>query len=104
MVLRPTTKAISLALSLASLVGICFASGAFAQERQLLSLNAPVRAASDPAVQQAVELLSKNTKKAGQSKRGTIFNSQPANDTTVVKYRKDQDKVLILGGSEVIPM
>jgi hypothetical protein len=100
MVFRPTTAA----LSLATLVGLCTMSGAFADAPQLLAMNAPVHAASEPVVQQAVEILSKNPKKTGQSKRGTIFNSQPANDTTVVKYRKDLDKVLILGGSDVVPM
>jgi hypothetical protein len=101
MVLRPITVAISLAC----MVGMSSMSGALAQDgRELLALNAPVRAASDPAVQQAVELLSRNNRKAGQTKRGTIFNSQPANDTTVVKHRKDLDKVLILGGAEAIPM
>ena|ERR1700733_14999490 len=105
MVLRPITKAFSLALSLAGLVVLASISGALAEGTELLALNAPVRAASDPAVQQAVQLLSKNAKiKAGQTKRGTIFNSQPANDSTVVKYRKHLDKVLILGGSEVVPM
>jgi hypothetical protein len=100
MVFKPTT----IALCLANLVSVCTMSGAFAQEGQLLALNAPVRAASDPAVQQAVELLSKSPKTAGQTRRGTIFNSQPANDATVVKHRKDLDKVLILGGAEAIPM
>jgi hypothetical protein len=94
----------TIAISLASLAGFCFASGAFAQDRELIAINAPVRAAQDPAVQQAVELLSKNPKKAGETKGGTIFHSKPANDATVVKHRKDSDKVLILGGAEVIPM
>jgi hypothetical protein len=103
MVLRPISAAISLA-SLASVINMCAMLAAFGADQQLIALNAPVRAASEPAVQQVVDNLSKNGKKSGQSKRGTIFNSQPANDSTVVKYRKDNDKVLILGGAEVLPM
>jgi hypothetical protein len=103
MVIRPITKALSLAASLASVVLLSL-SGALAQGATLIALNAPVRAAGDPAVQQAVSILSKSPKKSGESKPGTIFNSHPANDATVVKYRKDLDKVLILGGAEAIPM
>ena len=100
MVLRQATVALSL-----TVVGLCSLSGAFAHEQQLLALNAPVRAASDPALQQAVELLSKNPKaKSGQIKRGNKLHAQPAYDATVVKHRENLDKVLILGGAEAIPM
>ena len=103
MALRPISTAINLA-SLAAVINLCAMSAAVAQDRELIALNAPVRAASEPAVQQAVEVLSKNGKTSGQTKRGTIFNSKPANDSTVVKYRKDNDKVLIMGSSDVVPM
>ena len=100
MVLRQVTVALSLAVA-----GLFSVAGALASDNQLIALNAPVHTVSDPAMSDAVDLLSKHPSvRAGQTKRGTIFNSQPANDTTVVKHRKDLDKVLILGGSEIIPM
>ncbi|MBS1993314.1 MAG: hypothetical protein JSS86_10180 [Cyanobacteria bacterium SZAS LIN-2] len=101
MAFRHITLSLSLVAAFASTGLSC---GAGAADGDLLALNAPIHTASDPALRQAVELLSKTPKvKAGQGKRGN-FNTQPANDATVVKHRKDLDKVLILGGAEVIPM
>ena len=101
MALRHST----LAFSLAAVAATALSTGVFAADGDRLALNAPIHTASDPALRQAVELLSKTPKsKSGQTKRGTIFNSQPANDSTVVKHRKDLDKVLILGGADAIPM
>jgi hypothetical protein len=103
MVLRQVATALAL-----TVLGLSQAAGAMASDNQLLALNAPLHSPKDPAMTQAVEILSKTPHaRSGETKRGTIFNSQPANDTTVVKYRKDNkdlDKVLILGGAEVLPM
>jgi len=101
MALRQLTLAFSMAAVAAT---ASFAPGVLAADGDRLALNAPIHTASDPALRQAVELLSKNPKPKGQTKRGTIFNSQPANDSTVVKHRRDSDKVLILGGAEAFPM
>jgi len=103
--LASSATVIALAAVAATTLSTNFSSAAFAADGDRLALNAPIHTASDPALRQAVELLSKTPKsKAGQTKRGTIFNSQPANDSTVVKHRKDLDKVLILGGADAIPM
>jgi hypothetical protein len=82
---------------------VSMSPAAFADDTVYIALSAPgIRNATDPAVSQAVDYLVRSEKAAEIKTRRR--NTKPAFDGKVVKHRFNTDKVLIMGGSDVVPM
>lgn len=78
-------------------------AAALADDTVYIALSAPgIRNATDPAVSQAVDYLVRSEKAAEIKSRRR--NTRPAFDGKVVKHKFNNDKVLIMGGSDVVPM
>lgn len=96
--IQPTVKQVLVGAT--ALMSFASATAAYAHE-DVIAL-APTARVSDPTIQQASDYLVE-TNRANELKnrrRGT----RPGFDSRVVKQKRDLDKILILGGSDVIPM
>ncbi len=108
--IKSVLRQIAAAAFLTSVVAsaVAFAADAVAsditeKEPQLtLIAVAPGIRHADPAIQQAVDYLSKSDQAVEVKNRRR--NVRPAYDSKVVKNKLNLDKVLILGGSNVVPM
>lgn len=96
---QPVMKQVGL-VSMLALLSCASVSAVFAHD-EVIAL-APSARVSDPAIQQASDYLVETNKAADLKarRRGT----RPGVDSRVVKQKHNVDKMLILGGSEVIPM
>lgn len=63
---------------------------------------APTTAIGDPTIRQASDYIIQTNK--AHELRNRRREVKPGVDSRVVKEKRDNDRVLILGGSEVIPM
>ncbi|GEM_PF-725000 len=110
LVIKPVLRQIAAAAFLTAVTSVANASDAIASdifaaktaenEPQLIAVAPGIRHA-DPAIQQAVDYLSKSDLAVEVKNRRR--NTRPAYDSKVVKNKFNPDKVLILG-SDVVPM
>ncbi len=108
--IKPVLRQIAAAAFLTSVVASAVALAADAvasditeSEPQLtLIAVAPGIRHADPAIQQAVDYLSKSDKAMEVKNRRR--NTRPAYDSKFVRNKFNVDKVLILGGSDIVPM
>ncbi|CAN5273576.1 hypothetical protein BH11CYA1_BH11CYA1_09690 [soil metagenome] len=104
--LKQFTAAALIALSSSAFAGAVMASNSeFEGYSNIIAVNTPgIRNSTDSSIDQAVDYLSKADHAVEIKHRRN--KTKPAFDSRVVKHRlpSNADKILILGGSDIVPM